>query len=139
MKKIILCFSYAVGLIGCSTSPTAVDAVWSKVRLLNVDSVSPFLDEISGSRKGHPLPSNTQGEEFDVRWHGAKIEVVKFEYRQVKAPDKIFHQEYFPKTDRSHTFSVLGEAYRQGGAISGWRVSLWRGTELLAEKKSSIW
>ena len=142
MRQIFIWFGCVVILASCSHDP-AVDAVWSKTRLMTIPSgeQDAFLsDRASGLQtEGKFLPPDKQGEEFYVKWHGAKIDRVKFEYRQAKAPDKVFTQEYRPQTQRSHIFSVIGEAYRQGGSVSGWRASLWRGEQLVAEMKSSLW
>jgi hypothetical protein len=39
----------------------------------------------------------------------------------------------------ANVFSIRGEDFRAGGLVSAWRVSLWDGDTLLAEKKSVLW
>lgn len=39
----------------------------------------------------------------------------------------------------SHVFEVRGEEFHSGGRVSAWRVSLWSGDTLLAERKSTLW
>jgi len=143
MKRILLSLGCVVALAGCRTPGPAVDSVWAKTRIMTVSAAeeSAFLsDRASGLRtEGKFLSPDKQGEEFAATWHGAGIELVKFEYRQLNAPDKIFVQQYRPQSERSHVFAVIGDAYRQGGMVSSWRVSLWSGDQKLAEKKSSLW
>jgi len=142
MRQLFLWFGCIAVLVGCSQGP-AVDAIWSKTRLMTIPAgeQDAFLsDRASGLQtEGKFLPPDQQGEEFYVKWHGDKIDRVKFEYRQVKAPDKFFTQEYRPQSQRSHVFTVTGDTYRNGGSVSGWRASLWHGEQLVAEMKSSLW
>jgi hypothetical protein len=42
------------------------------------------------------LPPSEQREEFYVRWTGAQVDMVKFEYRQVNVPNKVMEQTYVP-------------------------------------------
>ena len=39
----------------------------------------------------------------------------------------------------SHVFEVRGDDFVNGGPVSAWRVSLWSGDRLLAERKSALW
>jgi hypothetical protein len=91
-----------------------------------------------------PVPSRSDafqegGEEFYVVWTGADISLVKFEYRQVRLPEKIFALSYVPTARRSHVFEVAGNDFRKGGKVSAWRVTLWRGATMIAEKQSALW
>ena len=131
-------------LAGCQTRGPGVDGVWSKTRIMTVPAGEEDLflrDRASGlTTEGLFLPADKQGEEFFVRWHGAKIDRVKFEYRQLKAPDQVGRQEYLPQArQHSHVFLVGGVAYQKGGTVSGWHVSLWTGDQLVAETKSALW
>ena len=143
MKRTLLLISCIFAVAGCRTAGPGVDAVWSKTRILTVPAgeQDAFLtDRASGLRtEGKFLPPDQQGEEFFVKWHGDQIDRVKFEYRQINAPDKIGSQLYRPQHERSHVFVVAGEVYRRGGTVSGWRASLWHGDQQLAELKSSLW
>ena len=141
--QLIISFCLLVVLCACQTATPKVGAVWMSNRLQVVDTgdeklfLSDQATQIGTSRK--LLPPEKQGEEFYVSWSGRGIELVKFEYRQVGRPDKIMAQKFVPAKAQSHVFAVLGEEHRQGGAVSSWRVSLWHGDKLLAEKKSSLW
>ena len=131
------------GLCACQTSTPRIGSVLESQRLQAVragDEALFLSDHATQLRTaGKTLPPDKQGVEFYVSWSGPGIELVRFEYRQVGRPDKIASQQFVTERTRSHIFSVVGEEHRQGGAISGWRVSLWRGEQLLAEKKSSLW
>ena len=143
MKQILLCLSCVAVIAGCQTPGPAVDAVWSKTRIMTVPAgeQETFLaDRASGLRtEGKFLAPDKQGEEFWVKWHGAPVDRVQFEYRQLNAPDKIGIQQFRPATGSAHVFVVAGEDYHLGGMVSSWRASLWRGDRLLAELKSALW
>jgi len=143
MKQTLLLFSLFIAVAGCRTAGPGVDTVWSKTRILTVPAgeQDAFLtDRASGLRtEGKFLPPDQQGEEFFVQWHGDQIDSVKFEYRQINAPDKIGSQLYRPQHECAHVFVVAGEVYRHGGTVSGWRASLWHGDQQVAELKSSLW
>lgn len=141
--QLIISLCLLLGLCACQTATPRVDAVWvaQRQQVVGAGDEDLFLtDRASLMRtEGQFLPADKRGEEFYVSWSGPGIELVKFEYRQVDRPDKVAAQEYTAGKTRSHVFPVVGAEHRQGGAVSGWRVSLWRGDQLLAEKKSSLW
>jgi hypothetical protein len=85
------------------------------------------------------LPDAQQREEYYVAWRGTGITEVKFEYRQVNIPNKILVQTFAPAGKQWTIFKVIGDEFINGGPISAWRVSLWDGDRLLAERKSVLW
>jgi hypothetical protein len=87
----------------------------------------------------YTLSIDEQREEFYVRWTPRSISLVKFEYRQIGKPNVIGEQTYVPHQDTANLFQVRGEEFRSGGSVSAWRVSLWDGDQLVAEKKSFLW
>jgi hypothetical protein len=128
---------------GCSTTAPRVVEVSSRTRLQDIDIADAryfVVDEASRIKyQPRDLSIDDQREEFYVRWAPASIGQVKFEYRQVAKPGTIFEQTYIPHGDESKIFEVRGEPFRSGGSVSAWRVSLWNGDQLLADKKSSLW
>ena len=86
-----------------------------------------------------PLPAAEQREEYYVTWRGAGVSVVKFEYRQINAPDKVAALSMSPGRQHSNVFTIAGEDFLKGGVVSAWRVSLWDGDRLLAERRSTLW
>jgi hypothetical protein len=134
--------------IGCSTTPRVLE-VSSRTRLRNVDPIDEDLflnDQASRIRYVlYDLSIDQQREEFYVRWRPAPtsgpttISLVKFEYRQIAKPTVIAEQTYVPHRDTANLFQVRGEEFRSGGRVSAWRVSLWDGDQLVAEKKSFLW
>ena len=40
---------------------------------------------------------------------------------------------------RWNQFDLVGEAYKEFGQVTAWRVTLWEGTRLLGEQKSFLW
>jgi hypothetical protein len=89
--------------------------------------------------KPRDLPANQQRQEFYVRWRGAGVDLVKFEYRQVNVPNTIKEQTFAPNGATAKVFEIRGEDFHTGGPLSAWRVSLWTGDQLVAERKSALW
>jgi hypothetical protein len=53
---------------------------------------------------------------------------------------KTLETEVAPGTFRQWTSLTLGgDDYKNFGSVVAWRVTLWRGGELLDEKKSFLW
>lgn len=135
---------------GCSTTPRVLD-VSSRTCLqdVGVDDRDLFVNDEASRIEYTPqdLSIDEQREEFYVHWRPAptprsgpaSITLVKFEYRQVARPNTVFEQTYVPHGDTSKVFAVRGEEFRSGGSVSAWRVSLWNGNRLVAEKKSFLW
>jgi hypothetical protein len=130
--------------LACSTTKPRVIEVSSLTRLQDVDTEDSRryfgYDEASRfTYESRDLSIEQQREEFYVRWAPASITQVKFEYRQVTKPAMIFEKSYAPHGDTAHLFQVRGEEFRSGGSVSAWRVTLWSGDQLVAEKKSFLW
>ena len=132
----------------CSTTPRVLE-VTSRTRLQNIDMAEKdyFIEDQASSIRylPHDLNIDEQREEFYVRWRPAprsgpgSISLVKFEYRQIGKPNVVGEQTYVPHRDTANVFQVRGEEFRSGGSVSAWRVSLWDGDQLVAEKKSFLW
>lgn len=132
MKR--LCLAGLLLLTACQTPGPAIDGVWSQKRLRTTDDPDFLTDRASRLQtEARALPASEQRQEFSIRWHGAGIDQVKFEYRQVNLPDKVLEQHVTATGQSSHLFTV------RGGIVSAWRATLWHGTQLLAEKKSALW
>ena len=130
--------------IACSTTAPRVLEVTSRTHLQDLDpeDVKQFFGYDEASRFTYvpqDLSAEAQREEFFVRWRPASISLVKFEYRQVSKPAAIFEKTYAPHGDMVKLFEVRGEDFRSGGTVSAWRVTLWNGDQLVAEKKSFLW
>lgn len=137
--------------LACSTSHPRVLEVTGRTRLQDVDPNDKelFVYDAASRIRYEPqdLSIEDQREEFYVRWTStptprsgpASITLVKFEYRQVAKPNTVFEKTYTPQGDSARVFEVRGEEFRSGGHVSAWRVSLWDGDQLVAEKKSFLW
>ncbi|HVM61211.1 MAG TPA: hypothetical protein VMV72_10125 [Verrucomicrobiae bacterium] len=129
--------------VACSTPGPRVLEVTSRTRLQDVETTDRqyFIDDRASLIRYEPrdLSIDDQREEFYVRWTPRTVGLVKFEYRQVARPAEVFAQTYTPHGDTRKLFEVRGEAFRSGGLVSAWRVSLWKGDQLLAETKSMLW
>ena len=127
--------------LGCA-SPRVVE-VTSRTRLQDVNATERTLFENDKASRIHykpqDLPAGEQCEEFYVRWRARDATQVKFEYRQLDKPNTVQEQTYVPQGDSSTVFTVGGEGFRAGGPVAAWRVSLWNGDTLLAERKSALW
>jgi len=129
-------------VMGCA-SPRVTE-VLHQTRFQNVAAADRnyFLsDRVSGlPLTAESLPADQQGEYFDVSWTPATIGCVQFEYRQVKLPNKVSSQTLIPAPgQRSTTFAVVGNEFRQGGTVSAWRVSLLQTGLVVAVKQSALW
>ena len=141
-----VCFAVLLTLLtmACSTTTPRVLEVASRTRLQDIgpDDKNQFFGEDQASRfKYEPqdLSVEAQREEFLVRWTPRTISQVKFEYRQVAKPAAIFDKTYATHGDSAKIFEIRGEEFRSGGTVSAWRVTLWNGDQLVAEKKSVLW
>lgn len=128
----------------CSTTAPRVLEVSSRTRLQDVDPADSReyygYDEASRFRyEPQDLSIEAQREEFYVRWTPASISLVKFEYRQVGKAATVFAKTCTPHGKAVNLFEVRGEEFRAGGSVSAWRVTLWNGDQLVAEKKSVLW
>jgi hypothetical protein len=128
---------------GCATGPRVTE-ILHNTRLTKVGKFDQgyfVTDRVSGlPLDAEELPADQQGEYFYVSWSPATIESVKFEYRQVKLPNKISIQTLTAVIgQRSATFPVVGDEFNQGGAVSTWRISLMKGDQVVATKQSALW
>lgn len=131
-------------ITACSpiTGPRVLE-VTNRTRLQDVDFADRqyFIEDQASLIRYEPqdLSINDQREEFYVRWTPRTISLVKFEYRQVAKPGEVFEETYVPHGDARKLFEVRGEQFRSGGVVSAWRVTLWDGDKIVAEKKSVLW
>ena len=142
-KVLLLASLLAIFALGCASTNPRVLEVSSRTRLRNIDKADERLfvrDAASGFRSpSKDLPAEAQGEEFYVRWTPSTVGLVKFEYRQVEKPNLVLEKTYTPQGDQTTVFAVRGSEFHPGGPVSAWRVSLWNGDQLLAEKLSALW
>jgi hypothetical protein len=145
MKSIeaVMTAAVAAGLCACAHhAPQVRDVVASQYTetIGKADNSLFVTDRASHLRVDpEPLPASQQREEYYVSWRGTAVSSVMFEYRQVNIPDKILVQTFTPTARRWNVFTVAGDDFHNGGPISAWRVSLWDGNRLLAERKSVLW
>ena len=151
LSRFCVAMTAACLTLACSTTTPRVLEVTSRTRLKDIGPLDEDLfayDRASRIQyEPRDLSSDAQREEFYVRWTApptsrsgpASVDRVKFEYRQVGKPNTTFEQNYVPHGESSKVFAVRGEDFRSGGSVSAWRVSLWDGDQLVAEKKSFLW
>jgi hypothetical protein len=140
---VALLFACFCLLTACSTTGPRVLEVTSRTRLQDVDIIDRdyFIEDRASLINYEPrdLSVDDQREEFYVRWTPRIVDLVKFQYRQVAKPGEVFEQTYIPHENARKLFEVRGEQFRSGGLVSAWRVSLWDGDRIVAEKKSVLW
>jgi hypothetical protein len=132
----------AVGT-GCAPSRPRILEVSTETRIRNIspanenlfvpDRASRFRLEVSD------LPPAEQRQQFYVRWTPATVPAVKFQYRQVNAPNRLGEITVAAAGRTATVFEIAGAEFLEGGPVSAWRVSLWDGERLLAEKRSALW
>jgi len=85
---------------------------------------------------------------YDVQWSAAKSPAEKFKLRlelrgvgEASLPKlKTLETEVAPGTFRQWSNLTLGgDDYKKFGSVVAWRVTLWRGEQLLGEQKSFLW
>jgi hypothetical protein len=124
-------------------------------RILRVVEARPDVGEAAASPSFNALHLDkfaderidVDGHVFHIHWEpgegGAPPgTVVLFEYRQLD-PDVIkkLEVEYnFLVTERRRaTFKITGEAFRQGGLVTAWRVRILEDGKVQAEDQSKSW
>ena len=134
---------FLLALTACSATTPRVVEVLSNRRLETVEVADQdiFLHDRASliHLKSELLPPSERRQEFFVRWAGDGVDLVKFECRQVNVPDKVLEQTYVPGLRKWNVFEVHGDDFVTGGPVSAWRVSLWQNSQLLTEKKSTLW
>jgi hypothetical protein len=144
-------------LIGSLSAASASDAATGRVikvlplllDLKGQDAISPSLydrDAYQAYLRQHT--NDISAVRYDVLWKasdigGAKLKL-RVELRGVDTnnlPRQItLEQEVTPKFFRHWTSLKLeGADYKNFGAITCWRVTLWSGDQMLGEQKSFLW
>ena len=83
-------------------------------------STTPRVVEVSS--KTYHRDTRHQRQDYFVRWAPATVALVKFEYRQVRAPNKIVEQTYVPERSNSTVFEIEGASVQIGRASCRERV-----------------
>ena len=133
----------ATALAGCAAPGPRVTEVLSAKRLkfVMVGNEESTGDLGGYRRRAHPkdLPPGKRCEEFYVRWTPDTIGFVRFEYRQPRLAGQVQAQTFVPDLHPWTTFRVCGDDLADGGFVTAWRVTLWQGEQMVAEKQSSLW
>jgi len=85
------------------------------------------------------------GQYYTIAWRnpqvGTPVRVV-FEYRQAATTDKVLTMESTfgaaAKAGESE-FAVIGDDYQANGRVLAWQVTLFRGSEIVAQRRSFMW
>ena len=113
-------------------------------------ALSPSLydrDAYQAYLRSHP--EKRSGISFDIQWktRGGVYSPLKLRVELLGAAKgelpghKVLESELKPGGWFSHwtSLELTGEDYREFGAVTAWRVTLWEGGELLSEEKSFLW
>lgn len=137
------------GLAGCGTLRSVTGDGLVKV-------LPHFLDEEGRHSQGPLLldrdlyqaelrssPELIKAVRYDVNWYGGGELTLRLEVRSSKANVKPFVLEETVQANRlrSHwtSLEIVPEQYTALGQPESWRVTLWRGEEMVAEQKSFLW
>lgn len=114
------------------------------------NSLSPSLyerDQYQATLREHT--NQCSGMRFQVQWKakGAATDSLKLrlELRGVAHGDYpkqlVLDKDVVLRGRLSHwaAFDLLGEAYKEFGTVTAWRVTLWEGNRQLGEQKSFLW
>jgi hypothetical protein len=127
-----------------------------EIKEFHLKEVDPALDESEVVRGeelkrlyGAVTPAERRdrlGHYYTMGWNGPagrEREPVRmvFEYRQAATGSKILRMEQsFEGTAKGTAeFHVKGPAYHEGGRVLAWRLSMYRGAELVETKRSYMW
>lgn len=115
-----------------------------------VTTISPSLYDRDAYQKQLRLhPRERSGIQFAVQWKANtppdKPLILRAELRGIAAGDlpkqmtleaTVYHRHWFNSwTD----LKLVGDAYRDFGEVTAWRVTLWDGNTLVSEQKSFLW
>ena len=84
-------------------------------------------------------PAGKPAAEVYVTWRPASADRVKLEYRQAGRPNEIVELSEKADRHRAALFDIAKSCHGKAGTISAWRVTVWQGELLLAERKSALW
>jgi len=148
--------SIAVALAFAVTAAGAADATGRVIKVLPqyVDksgrvALSPSLFE-RDAYQAHlrDRPSECAGLRFSIQWKarnvsgpGLKLRTELITTRHPKSTPLIIETPVKARSGWSRwtNQSLMGDAFREAGELIAWRVSLWAGDKLLAERKSFLW
>jgi len=85
-----------------------------------------------------------KGQYYTVKWNeltGEESVKVVMEYRQALTGSKVKKiSRKFPAARSGKTeFQIIGPAYLKKGRVLSWKISLYEGSEKIADKKSYLW
>jgi len=94
-------------------------------------------------------PELRTGIQYDILWRGRgpvknQTAVIRVELRGTakgELPSETTLESEVQLTGTSHWAKIKldGEAYKQFGEVTAWRVTLWVGDEMIGEQKSFLW
>jgi len=154
MRRFLIWLAVLGGLVSAMSAPAATGRVMKVLPqfldLKGRNSLTPSLYERDLYQATLLRETNQcSGMRFNVQWKAKgqttaplKIQV---ELRGVAHGDYpkqlVLEKPVEPGGRLSHwtVFDLVGEAYKDFGRVTAWRVTLWEGTRLLGEQKSFLW
>jgi len=121
LSALLFPLSALLFLSGCATTQPRVVEVTATRRTKTVERVDKHLFTTDRASiidfQPQPLPPSEQREEFFVRWTGAGVDTVKFEYRQANVPNTVMEQTYVPASGCHPELVEGSQSSGQGGEI----------------------
>lgn len=149
--------SYALSILICVATASAVAATGSVIKVLphyldlkGKHSLSPSLydrDAYQAQLRAHP--EQRSGIRFDVHWRAFGVTnklKLRAELRGTAKGSEprqttLEAEVNAGKTGGSRWSSLplIGDAYKEFGEVTAWRVTLWDGDQMVGEQKSFLW
>ncbi len=143
-------------LVGCLVSCASRDDDLLQVRHYHLQDVDPVDRDAEMSRGEQFYRSrgavtmeerkSRLGHYYTVEWArdqmGAGEMKVVMDYQQAATASKVLRMSRDLPDDVEAgkiEFHITGENYRVGGRVLAWRVQLFRGSRVIAEKRSYLW
>lgn len=151
----VMLAAFVVAVSSCSTVSKGPGGQISKVKYFHLNPEIPLATEeraLQMERDYHLYGAVTRAQQMERAGHYYTIFwkaedrteplLVRFEYRQ--ANSGLVSKTVEVPVDRIRRnnltrFEVTGDAYRDEGRVTAWRVSLVRGGEILASQASYLW
>lgn len=132
---------------GCSSAPKVVKVLPHLRDREGRVALSPSLyDRDAYQARLRAQPAERSGLQFDVQWRAPATGGLKLlvEMRGALSNELTTARLEVPlrsggATVRWATAALTGDRYANFGELASWRVTLWNGTDLLAEQQSFLW
>jgi len=148
VRLIFACFLFLTGFLVSCGGPDTLRVRQFHLRDTKVATGQPFIraetNELLHGAVTQEERELRLGNYYHVRWRklsGEEPVKIVFEYRQAKSGAKVFRKEKVSpaKSRGDRKMLVIGNEYLKGGRVTAWRVTIYDGDQLAAQKQSYLW